>query len=119
MARKFLPFFSYRYIPSRPSELEKIFPCIRYLRSGLTWYSGLRLLHSIPIPELRKDMLPWLKEEGHRLFTRTLQAKNIVDVGWLVYSTWEMKTETLSQAISDIIKIEVGFRWKMISLGTR
>ena len=64
-------------------------------------------------------MLPWLKEEGHGLFTRTLQAENIVDVGWLVYSTWEMETEALAQAISDTIKIEVGLRWKMISLGIR
>ena len=113
------PIFSHTDIPSRPSELEHYFPRIRYLRSGLTWYSGLRLLHTIPIPELRKDMLPWLKEEGHGLFTRTLQAENIVDVGWLFYSTWEMETEALALAISDTINIEVGLRWKMISLGTR
>ena len=114
-----LPIFSHTDIPSRPSELENFFPRIRYLRTGLTWYSGLRLLHSVPIPELRKDMLPWLKEENHGLFIRTLQAENIVDVGWLVYSTWEMETEALSAAISNTIQMEVGLRWKMISLGTR
>ena len=113
------PIFSHTDIPSRPSELENFFPRIRFLRTGLTWYSGLRILHTVPIPELRKDMLPWLKEEGHGLFIRTLQAENIVDVGWLVYSTWEMETEALSAAISDTIKIEVGLRWKMISLGIR
>ena len=113
------PIFSHTDIPSRPSELEIFFPRIRFLRSGLTWYSGVQILHSIPIPELRKDMLPWLKEEGHGLFTRSLQAENIVDVGWFVFSTWEMDTEALSAAISDAIKIEIGLRWKMISLGTR
>ena len=71
------------------------------------------------MPELRKDMLPWLKDEGHGLFTRTLQAENIVDVGWFVYSTWEMEAESLAAVISDHIKIEVGLRWKMISLGIR
>ena len=113
------PIFSHTDIPSRPSELEKFFPRIRYLRSGLTWYSGMQILHSIPVPELRKDMLPWLKEEGHGIFTRTLQAENIVDVGWFVYSTWEMETEALSLAISNTIKIEIGLRWKMISIGSR
>ena len=73
----------------------------------------------IPLPELRKDMLPWLKDEDHGLFTRTLHAENLVDVGWFVYSTWEMEAESLAAAISNRIKIEVGLRWKMISLGTR
>ena len=113
------PIFSHTAMPTRPSEIEIFFPRIRFMRAGLTWYSGLRILHSIPINELRKDMLPWLKEEGHGLFTRTLQAENLVDVGWFVYSTWEMEADALSAAISDFIKIEVGLRWKMISLGTR
>ena len=64
-------------------------------------------------------MLPWLKEEGHGLFTRTLQAENLVDVGWFVYSTWEMEADALAAAISNHIGIEIGLRWKMISLGTR
>ena len=113
------PIFSHTDIPSRPSEIEHFFPRIRYTRTGTTWYSGLRLIHSIPITELRKDMLPWLKDEGHGLFTRTLQAENLVDVGWFVYSTWEMEADSLAAAISKFIGIEVGLRWKMISLGTR
>ena len=113
------PIFTPTDMPTRPSELENFLPRVRYMRSGLTWYSGLRIVHSIPMPELRKDMLPWLKDEGHGLFTRTLQAENLVDVGWFVYSTWEMEADALAAAISDHIKIEIGLRWKMISLGTR
>ena len=113
------PIFSHTDMPTRPSELETYFPRVRFMRSGLTWYSGLRLLHSIPIQELRKDMLPWLKDQGHGLFTRSLQAENLVDVGWFVYSTWEMEADALASSISDFIKIEVGLRWKMVSLGTR
>ena len=111
--------FSPPDMPTRPSELEAFLPRVRFMRSGLTWYSGLRIVHSIPMPELRKDMLPWLKEEGHGLFTRTLQAENLVDVGWFVYSTWEMEADALAASISNHIQIEVGLRWKMISLGTR
>ena len=113
------PIFSHTDMPTRPSELEIYFPRVRFMRKGLTWYSGLRLLHLIPIPALRKDMLPWLKDEGHGLFTRTLQAENLVDVGWFVYSTWEMEADALAAAISNSIKIEVGLRWKMVSLGVR
>ena len=64
-------------------------------------------------------MLPWLKDEGHGLFTRSIQAENLVDVGWFVYSSWEMEAESLASAISNHIQIEIGLRWKMISLGTR
>ena len=113
------PLFSHTDIPTRPSEIEIYFPRIRYARAGTTWYSGLRLIHSVPIPELKKDMLPWLKDEGHGLFTRSIQAENLVDVGWFVYSTWEMEAESLAAAISSHIQIEIGLRWKMISLGTR
>ena len=112
------PIFSHTDIPHRPSEIETYIPRIRYMKNGGTWYSGLRLLHTIPITDLKKDMLPWLKDEGHGLFTRTLQAENLVDVGWFVYSTWEMEADSLSAAISNCIKIEVGLRWKMISLET-
>ena len=113
------PIFSHADIPTRPSEIELFFPRIRFMKTGTTWYSGLRLVHTIPITDLRKDMLPWLKDEGHGLFTRTLQAENLVDVGWFVYSTWEMEADSLAAAISKFISIEVGLRWKMISLGTR
>ena len=113
------PIFSHTDMPSRPSEIETYFPRVRFMRSGLTWYSGLRLIHSIPIQELRKDMLPWLKDESHGMFTRSLQAENLVDVGWFVYSTWEMEADALAAAISNFIQIEVGLRWKMVSLGTR
>ena len=115
----YAPIFSHTDIPNRPSELEIYLPRIRFAKAGVTWYSGLRLIHIIPMPDLRKDMLPWLKDEGHGLFTRTLQAENLVDVGWFVYSSWEMEAESLAAAISNHIKIEVGLRWKMISLGTR
>ena len=113
------PLFSHTDIPTRPSELETYFPRIRYARAGTTWYSGLRLIHAVPITELKKDMLPWLKDEGHGLFTRSIQAENLVDVGWFVYSSWEMEAESLASAISNHIQIEIGLRWKMISLGTR
>ena len=113
------PLFSHTDIPTRPSEIEIYFPRIRYARAGTTWYSGLRLIHAVPIQELKKDMLPWLKDEGHGLFTRSIQAENLVDVGWFVYSTWEMEAESLAAAISTHIQIEIGLRWKMISLGTR
>jgi hypothetical protein len=106
-------------MPTRPSELATFLPRIKYMRSGTTWYSGLRLVHSIPLPELKTDMLPWLKDEGHGMFTRTLQAENLVDVGWFVYSTWEMEADALAAAISAHIEIEIGLRWKMVSLGTR
>ena len=100
--------FSHMDIPTRPSELANYLPRIRFSKNGITWYSGLRLIHIIPMPDLRKDMLPWLKDEGHGLFIRTLQAENIVDVGWFVYSTWEMEAASLAEAISQHIKIEVG-----------
>ena len=106
------------FIP-RPSELEKFFPRIFFKEEGFTWYSGVRLIHSLPIQDLRQDMVRWLKREGHGLFERMLQVADTAEIGWLVYSTWQMETAVLAQAIESTIKIPIGLRWKQISQGKR
>ena len=68
------------FIP-RPSELEKYFPRIFFKEEGFTWYSGVRLIHSLPMPDLRQDMIRWLKKEGHGLFDRMLQVEDTVEIG--------------------------------------
>ena len=106
------------FIP-RPSELEKFFPRIFFKEEGFTWYSGARIIHSLPMPDLRQDMIRWLKREGHGLFERMLQVADTVEIGWLVYSTWQMEAIVLAQAIESEIKIPVGLRWKQVSNGSR
>ena len=106
------------FIP-RPSELEQYFPRIYFKEEGITWYSGVRLIHSLPIHDLRLDMIRWLKKEGHGLFERMLQAADTVEIGWLVYSTWQMEAKILAQAIEETINISIGLRWKQISTGSR
>ena len=103
----------------RPSELEKYFPRIFFKEEGFTWYSGVRLIHAIPVPDLRQDMIRWLKREGHGLFERMLQAADTTEIGWLVYSTWQMEAPVLAQAIEETINMSVGLRWKQVSTGSR
>ena len=103
----------------RPSELENFFPRIFFKEEGFTWYSGTRLIHSLPIQDLRQDMIRWLKRESHGLFERMLQVADTAEIGWLVYSTWQMEAAVLAQAIELTIKIPIGLRWKQISTGSK
>lgn len=50
-------------------------------------------------------MVRWLKQEGHGMFERMLQVAETSEIGWLVYSTWQMETDVLAQAIEDVINI--------------
>ena len=106
------------FVP-RPSELEKFFPRIFFKEEGFTWYSGARIIHSLPIQDLRQDMVQWLKKEGHGLFERMLQVADTAEIGWLVYSTWQMEATVLAQAIENTINMAVGLRWKQVSNGSR
>ena len=106
------------FIP-RPSELEKFFPRIFFKEEGFTWYSGTRIIHSLPMPDLKQDMIRWLKKEGHGMFERMLQAADTTEIGWLVYSTWQMEAAVLAQAIESTINIKIGLRWKQVSTGSR
>ena len=106
------------FVP-RLSELEKYFPRVFLKEEGFTWYSGVRIIHSLPINDLRLDMVRWLKREGHGLFERMLQVANTAEIGWLVYSTWQMEASALAQAIESTINIPVGLRWKQVSNGSR
>ena len=64
-------------------------------------------------------MIRWLKREGHGIFERMLQVPDTVEIGWLLYSTWQMEPSVLAQAIESTINMPVGLRWKQISTGTR
>ena len=64
-------------------------------------------------------MIRWLKKEGHGLFERMLQVAETAEVGWLLYSTWQMEAQVLAQAIEATIKMPVGLRWKQISTGSK
>ena len=113
------PITHYTDIHPRPSELEKFFPRVFFKEEGFTWYSGAHIVHAIPMPDLKKDMIRWLKQEGHGMFERMLQVADTSEIGWLVYSTWQMEVDVLAQAIENTINIPVGIRWKQISMGNR
>ena len=106
-------------ITPRPSELEKYFPRIFFKEEGFTWYSGAKIVHSIPIQDLKKDMIRWMKQEGHGMFERMLQVAETSEIGWLLYSTWQMEADVLAQAIEDTINIKIGLRWKQVNMGSK
>ena len=64
-------------------------------------------------------MIRWMKQEGHGMFERMLQVADTAEIGWLVYSTWQMEMDVLTQAIEDVINIPIGLRWKQINMGNR
>ena len=60
-------------------------------------------------------MIRWLKQEGHGMFERMLQVEETTEIGWLLYSTWQMETDVLAQAIENTINIKIGLRWKQVN----
>jgi len=113
------PWTNAAQISLRASELEIFFPRLTCKAVGTTWYSGVRLIHELPMEEMHKDALRWLKEEDHGLFERMLQCENTVEIGWFVFSSWIMEASVPAEAIGEEIGMDVGLRWKMISVGTR
>ena len=73
----------------------------------------------IPIQDLRKDMIRWMKREGHGMLEHMVQVAETSEVGWLVYSAWQIETDVLAHAIEDVINIPIGLRCKQIKMGNR
>ena len=48
-----------------------------------------------------------------------LQEEDAVETGWLLYSTREMDAGALADEITDVIGVNVGLRWKVISTGQK
>jgi len=65
-----------------------------------------------------KKLSLWCKEKCIGPWQSCLQSEKPVSMGWLLFLTNIMDTETLQQAITKNLQdIPVGLRWKMISLG--
>ena len=56
---------------------------------------------------------------GHVVYRNMLQVEDTVEIGWLLYSTREMDAGTLNDELEEMLKIKIGFRWKVIGNGVR
>jgi len=70
------------------------------------------------MPDIMEGLGWWFHEHKHGLWARSLQAEETKVLGWLLNSTREMDLNNLQAALLAIDPaLEVGLRWRLISLG--
>jgi hypothetical protein len=84
-------------------------------------YMRIWLGHDKDLAVLNKDLNWWMKAQQFGLCPRSVQAKNISNVGWLLYSIRDVNCRCLQKALEKMLdnKYKVGCRYRMISLGRR
>jgi hypothetical protein len=65
------------------------------------------------------DIKYWLMSGSHRMYFETLQCKNAIFVGWLLWSLKSMDAMTLAEDILQMTDILVGLRWMAIDTEAR
>ena len=71
--------------------------------------------HSVPLPELIKNIEWFLQSKQARIFNKTIQAESISQMGWLLYSYGNLDIPELSKAILFQIGVTVGLQYKFIN----
>ena len=86
---------------------------------SMTIYPNLFIGHSLALPEVRKQLQPWLSSANNGLFRNMLQVESTSEIGFFLYSCREMDAGALADEIKEILGFAVGLRWKTINNGKR
>ena len=104
-------------LPPKMNDLRKYVYQLRLVKNAPI-YAKIRFnCISDPLAEIEELRQWWFFDSGFGIYPMSVQCEDIKDVGWLLYSIRGMSEKKLGEAISDLIKEQVGLRWKMISTG--
>lgn len=92
-----------------PKEAEK----------GCTIYPKIYIGHNKQLKDIFYDLEEWKEEGNNGIYRNMVQAENVEDVGWLLWSTREFDAGALADEMNEIFGFEVGLRWKNINQGIR
>ena len=102
-------------IPETVGNFRCYFNRIQIKSKGGPTYGDVLLQHSVPMTDLTYNVDWFFKEKGMRLFPKTIQAENISQMGWLLYSYGSLDTAVLAPIIAEQIGAKVGLRYKYIN----
>lgn len=112
MNRKTLPL---NKTTTNSSLINQFIPRIQAIVRGQTW-GEIRLLHTKSYLDILYETGLWLKSKGHGLFFKELQAENVRNVGWLLWSFRSLDAKLLSKELHKIFGIEVSFCYSLIAV---
>lgn len=86
---------------------------------GCTIYPKIYIGHNKQLKDIFSDLEEWKEENNNGIYRNMVQAEDIDDVGWLLWSTREFDAGALADEMKEIFGFEVGLRWKNIDQGIR
>ena len=117
-ARSYPSILTVADIPTSNATLRRYFARINPRPEGGFLYVTVRLGHSLPMNEIMEGLGWWFNAQKHGLWARSLQAEDTIVIGWLLNSLREIDLVALQSAIQAVHPdLEVGLRWRLISLG--
>lgn len=86
---------------------------------SMALYPLFQIGHDITLEDIRKDIREWAATNECNIFWNMLQCESSTEIGYFCYSPRSAEPGALADEISDMIGIQVGLRWKVISTGKR
>jgi hypothetical protein len=116
--------------PNLLSPFRKYFPRTNPNTKGMTLYTSMLMAHNLPYEDIMENIRWWLNEKRYGMWKRQVQAESTKTVGYLLYSTRTLEPDYMKATVENIVnkdgrihkkhkKIELGFRWRVIPMGTQ
>jgi len=100
------------------ATLKRYFHRLFPRAEGGQFYCNI-ILASSKFPEILLDtMVVHLSDNQMGLWRRSIDAEQVTEIGWLLYSTRQQDEKRLASLLSELTKEKIGARWKVIHSST-
>ena len=106
-------------LPDKVPAIQEFFDRAFPRKAGGTMYVSVFLGHDKPFQDMHSELDWWLVGQGYGWYLKALQCEKSVVIGWLLFSTIDMDREVLAEEIRQLTGVEVGLRFRTISVKTR
>ena len=102
-------------IPSSIGKFREYFHRAQVKTKGGQINVDVHLGHTMDMKELLASIDWYFQQKGNRIYFKSIQAEEITQMGWLLYSSGNMDQAALSAAITAASGVTVGLRYKYIN----
>lgn len=104
-------------LPTSNAGMKRYWKNFRPSRTKGNIYGGVQILHSKAWATLYEEIEWMLSPISFGVWPCVLQVPDIVELGWLLYSTLQMDAKAYSKALSDALDVDIGVKYKAIFRG--
>ncbi len=112
---------SYKYtianvkgIASAKRYFHRLFP----RAEGGMFYCNVIMVTSKSPSNLMETLSTQLRDNSMGLWQRSIDAEQVSEIGWLLYSTRQQNDKWISSLLSDLTEEKIGARWRIICTST-